>query len=861
MMLMHRLRLTPRATAASLTLLILLLAIVIAVNSPIPAINEQYGETSLRFVADKAWALFPGDCVNISWQTDGIESLHVEGRGEIGWGEKAFCPWINAKAAKFEVRTPDGLYREFQLRVHFLPDLLVYLTGIVGTLGSLGMAAYFLITNRLDRALNPRWVIVCLAALVVIGVSLRLNEPEPPRLDVDDGQVKVAMWAEKSSLVVPRECVDVGLSVVGAQSVRYAGEAVPLRDNAAQVRHCEHPGYAAMLEVTGLDGVERQYDLPLRVLWGSLAYAPVFFYVHLVALVLAALVYLPMAIEKARGTWLRREWSDFVALLGLTAAVLIVYLPFGFESVGQWEEWVSKAAFEHAHSEAFRGEYASRPFVDMPRTLATLIDSESFVGHHIVNCANIALLVILAYGVLRKLGVRRLYAYLIAALALAFPINDMMLATRYSTGTSSVLWIMLACFCALDFLDSNRWRSLAGCALALLLNMGTYEAGLALLLVMPFILWLRRGITSWRGINLALLFYLAVSLKAFWVLWLYATGRPVFATRTINALFSADASSQSSLFDGFTDGLANIYYQIYFGGWRTAFESLAVNDWWLPTLTAVCCLSGAAFYLSRQPDETPEPALRHIVQGALLGFALIVPATGIMVLLKGVPSAVAILVGRASNVMTYAPAAGAVSVFCLLLLLTAKLRDRHRRDLLLIALTMALLLPGMSKLFVAHGDLTDRAHAKARVFYQILTEVPLLEPNSYLMVMTTLSEQELAELGLIELYGGNMFASAISVLYPEPNAPEGFFCYAPFSCTRGLTGRFRWRWGAQARWHKTVVLELRPDLTVELVDKPAERYNWGVSIAYDPKRIIDFNAPLPPRAHSMLGGAIRRGAD
>ncbi len=245
------------------------------------------------------------------------------------------------------------------------------------------------------------------------------------------------------------------------------------------------------------------------------------------------------------------------------------------------------------------------------------------------------------------------------------------------------------------------------------------------------------------------------------------------------------------------------------------------------------------------------------MQSALLGFALIVPATGIMILLKGVPSAGAILVGRASNVMTYAPAAAAVAVFCLLLLLLARLRDRHKRDLLLIALTTALLLPGMSKLFAAHGNLTDRAHAKASVFYQILAESPLLEPNSYLMVMTTLSEQELADLGLIELYGGNMFASAISVLYPKPNAPEGFFCYAPFSCSRGLTGRFRWGREAQARWHKTVVLELRPDLTVELVEKPAERYNWGVSIAYDPKHIIDFNAPLPPRARTMLATAWR----
>ena len=185
--------LTPRVMAAILALLLLLLAIIIAANSPIPTINEQYGETSLRFNADRAWALFPGDCVNISWRVDGIESLYVEGRGEIGRGEKAYCPRINAKAAYFEVRTPDGLYREFMLRLHFLPDLLLYLAGLVGVVGSLGLAVYFLITNRLKRALNPRWVVVCLAALVVIGVFLRLSEPEPPRLDVDDGQVKVAM--------------------------------------------------------------------------------------------------------------------------------------------------------------------------------------------------------------------------------------------------------------------------------------------------------------------------------------------------------------------------------------------------------------------------------------------------------------------------------------------------------------------------------------------------------------------------------------------------------------------------------------------------------------------------------------------
>lgn len=259
--------LTWRASAVILSLLIALLLVVVAVSSRIPVIDERYGETTLHFTAARAWALFPGDCVTIAWSVEGIESLHIEERGEIGWGEKVYCPQINRTAARFAVRTPDGLQREFQLRIHFLPDLLLYLAGFVGTLGSLGMAAYFLLTNRMESALNPRWLLVCFAALAVTGTALRLNEAEPPQFYADDGQVKVAMWAEKSSLAVPHECVKVHVSATGARSVLFNGEAVGLADNLALVRHCDREGSTARLEVVGADSVARQYRLDFFVPW------------------------------------------------------------------------------------------------------------------------------------------------------------------------------------------------------------------------------------------------------------------------------------------------------------------------------------------------------------------------------------------------------------------------------------------------------------------------------------------------------------------------------------------------------------------------------------------------------------------
>ena len=851
---LRRLRLTWRATAIALACLALLWAI-IAAGAPAPLIEQRIGDTTLRFSADRAWALLPGDCVTAQWQVEGIESLYVEGQGVVGKGEQPFCPSARDRTARFDVRTPDGLYRQYELRVHFLPDLLIYLAAFVGATGSLALIAFFIIAHRLDRALNPRWVALAFAALVLMGTALRVNEPLPPRLDAIDGPVKVAMWADKSSLVVPRECADIGLSVVGAQSVRHEGEKVALRGNHGRIRHCDYSGRSATLHVVGADGSERRHELGLPALWASLADTPFYWYVNIAALVVAALLYLPMIVEKARNAWLRQERSDFAALGGLAAAALILYLPFGFDSIGQMEEWIAKSFFEHRANRIFAPEYPARPFSEMPRILATLIDSESFVGYHIVLCAIIAFQAMLAFGILRKLGARRLYAFLIAALMIAYPINDALLGMRFTPSSSSVMWLLLACFCALDWLESRRRRTLGGCAAALLFSVGAYESGLALVLVLPFVLWLRPGKACWRRVNLALMFGCAVALKLSWIVLLYATGRPVLYSDRFDGLFSTGALPKSQSLASFADMVADVYLRITIGGWRDAVAALAVNDWWLPTIGAVCCLAAVALYMARQRDDANEPTSRQALLAALGALALALPASSIALAHRGGSLAGEILDSFVRALFDYAPALAAVALVCLLLPLTKRLPDRRKRDLALIGLCMALLLPGMSRLFVIHGALTHSAHAKATVLFRTLEAAPRLEPDSYLLLVTTLSKEELTESDLVELASA-AFSAAISLLYSESEAPQGYFCIAPFSCSKGITGKFDWSDHA-SRWRDTAALELRPDLTVELVDNPAERFNWGISIDYDPQRIVDADAPLPPRARTMLATAWR----
>ena len=766
---MRPLRLTGLATAICLALLIALLTIVVALNSTAPVINEQYGITSLHFAADRAWALFAGDCVMISWRVDGIESLHIEGRGEIGWGEKAFCPQIKQTAARIEVRSPDGLQREFQLRIHFLPDLLLYLTGFVGSLGSLGLSAYFLLTKRMEKALNPRWLLLCLSTLIVIGVALRLNEPEPPRLYVNDGEVAVSMQAEKASLVFPQECLDVAFSVLGLQSLRFNGKDVSLTDNWARRQHCDIHGSAAVLEVVGTDGKTRQYELPMLVLLASLAQFPVFFYLSLVALLLASLVYVPYFYQKARTNWQLREWTDFLALAAFAFLVLMLYLPFGFDSAGHWEEW---ALWDYAESSSagFRKEFPTRFLLMLPISPAILTDIDSFIGLHLVQFALLTLQPTLVFGILRKLNLRVLYAFLIAALGFVYPANDLLLSPRFVINNASMFWLLLAAFCALDYLETPRRRTLLGVALALLFNVGSYEAGLAVIVALPFFLWLPRGNLGWRQLNLATLWVGAAVFKIGYIALLLVTDRPIYRSNLLDSQSTQGASlSEQNLFATFHEVLAQVYQQTFVEGWREAIAALADNHWLLPTTLSLLCLGALAARLARQDSPAKPLSWRHIGTGMLGGALLIIPAVSVLMWLP------AYNVGSMPRLYFYVPFGAAVAVFCLLLLLTGKIKKQRARDYALIALCLLLMLPALSRLFVQHELYTRSADKKALIYRQILELVPRPHPDTYLLMITPMSRAELADELISETTYNTVFTNAIRTLYADQCATRQLF--------------------------------------------------------------------------------------
>ncbi len=840
---MRPIRLNNRATAIALALLSVLLVAVIAVNSSPPLIHEQYGDTSLRFAADRAWALFPGDCVAIEWRVEGIEALFIEGRGEIGWGEKAFCPQIDGTEALFEVRTPDGLFREFKLRIHFLPDLLIYLAGFVGVLGSLGLAGYCLWTNQPQRPLNPRWWLVIAALLVVAGAAIRLAPVNPPVIDYADEQVRLRYWTKKSSLLFPRECLTAHWSVVGAELVSFNGDVYSTMDWRSRGRYCSEFAGVPTLTLQHADGATSSHSLSVDLLLPG-AGESAFIAFQSLGLLLAGLVFLPLLGRAVHTAWITRNWQDLGALAGFLGVLLLLYLPFGFDGAAHWEVWVNGAAVQGLDGVKHRGEEVSRFFALMPHILATLLDSESFIGFNLVHFALHFGKVAVFYIILRQLGARRLAAFLVAALFLAYPVNSGLMSLRSLPLNHSVFWLLVGLCLLLDWLRCPRRHSLLGVLLALLYNVASNETGFALLLVLPALWWLRGQHSRLLRLRATVLWALPAAFKVAYLLLLSATDRPMYNQGGLS--FGDDVPG------AVLDTLGWVYQLSFFDGWREAITSLAENHWLLPTLLALALVAGVALYLARQGSSAQAPSYRMIAAGWLAGALLVTPAVGVLMWFAGYR-------GDPWRMFFYVPIGAAVAVFCLLMLLTVKISNRRARDYALIALCLLLLLPGLSRLFVQHAATITAADRKSRILHEIVSLVPAPQAQAQLLIMTPLSRQAMRQLGIWELSEGATIDSALWLVYGE-RAPGGAtFCVLESHCGRVATDDLLlYAADRAAALQRTLLLHVDEDMQVTLIDDPAAWLGWDIDADYDPSRLYAADAPLPPRANSMLGPALRR---
>lgn len=319
-------KLDPNIALSVLAIAILLVLTIAYWRTPAPQVHIEYGESAIGVYADKAWTLLPGDCVQIHWEVDGSQSVHIEGVERREAGSEKFCPAIQSSNPRIELTDHlNDFYQSYQLEIHHLPDFVINLVAVAGLAFFGAVALYYLWRNDPSHRPSFRTLLLALLAIALCISLLRL-----------------------SGLYVTIE-----------------GVLATLRNI---FTHFRWQLLGALL-AGGL-----YVSLAMRMVWESLKY---------------------------------RKYSDILVVASFLLIVLLLYLPFGFNTIGHWEEWHGRAYLEGGlwAQQSYGSELSSRFWLFLLHMLAWLIESESFLGFNVIYALLLFGTVVSFYGILRQFHV------------------------------------------------------------------------------------------------------------------------------------------------------------------------------------------------------------------------------------------------------------------------------------------------------------------------------------------------------------------------------------------------------------------------------------------------------------------------
>ena len=345
-------------------------------------------------------------------------------------------------------------------------------------------------------------------------------------------------------------------------------------------------------------------------------------------LALAGIVFIPLLLDSIRQGLKHRRTQEFVAIAGFFVFLLFLYLPFGFDSAGQAEEWIFQAYLESRPS-TVSGELASRFWLLVPHAFANIIGVEIFAAYHIVNFLMFWGKLVLFYGILRQLKVVPFFGFLCAMLFMAYPVTSGLMSLRFFLMQFRIVSMMAALYLGLLFSEYPSRLRLAGIWLALLLNIGSYESAYAIVGIAP-LLWWRGGEKSARFKSiLTLIWYLFPASKAMYLLLLSSANRSYYGAH----LFGSTFESAQSVLDSashFMGILGNVYRHTFIHGWYEAVNALAQSSWLVATAAAIAFTGVVSACMALGTSEAMFPSKRQIGVAMLSGVLFVLPSVGIL---------------------------------------------------------------------------------------------------------------------------------------------------------------------------------------------------------------------------------------
>jgi len=717
-----------------------------------PQLTFEYAGTTANISADRAWVLFPNDCLKVRWEMDGSWPIHIDG---VAWqqsGEQAFCPTIFSPSPKIELTDHrNGFYRSYSLKTYYAPDVVANVLGLAALAFFPLTAAYYLWTNNLDRRPALPTIFLAMLALCLCLAALRIAGGP--------------------------------ITIVGA---------------------------VAMLR-----------GLFISAGWQYFGVAA------------AAVLYLSLTIQALWQGRKQRRVADFVVVSSFLLFIGLLYLPFGFDTIAQWEEWFSRSFFEGLYRERLYTELAHRFWFLLPQGMGLLLDTESFAGYNLCFALFLWGKLALFYGITRFFGVGQLFAYLITMLFAVYPVDSGLMNLRSFSLQYGTLSLLAAIYLVLHYMrNPTRWR-LAGTLLALAMSVGAYEAQYALILVFPLVWWYRIRKPWWREVNLTVVWYLVPALKLTYAVLLVLTGRGFYRS---NYVYTGSEFSDN-LIATTIDNLLAVYRRTFILGWSEALADLGRNSWLLLTFAIAALVGSVAWYLWKREQSQSYATERKMILGFLTGTLLIVPAVGVLIWFSYYSQDL-------WRLYLYVPGPAAIALFSLIALIASRLPSQRFRDPAIMILCLLFIVPGVSRLILQHEHFVVSANNKKRVLQQIVQIAPEMESKTRVLVISDMpTEIRLSK--HIEEMKSDMIGSALFVIHGGGVSGLGSMCLSAENCYPISN------WADHLS--DTLVFLLHDDLSLELVSEPKTIFSEFRGLTYDVTRLYNPDAPLPRRAYTMLG--------
>ncbi|MDE2952379.1 MAG: hypothetical protein OXT68_16645 [Chloroflexota bacterium] len=568
-------------------------------------------------------------------------------------------------------------------------------------------------------------------------------------------------------------------------------------------------------------------------------------------LVLAGLVFIPLVFEYCSRGIRKKLRADFLVIATFFAFILLLYLPYGFDSIGQYEEWVKRAFLEGRPSRISR-EVLGRFFLLYGDSLAESLDSNSFVGFHLLHLLMFCGKLTFFYGILRRLRVDKLSAFVTTIVFMVYPVNASLLSSRSFPLSLSTLALLAAINIALDYLREPGRLRLLGIWSALILTLFVYESAFVIILVVPLLWLLRRSGKTWQNFNMTMIWYLLPAFKIVYLLILAIGGLRFYGIQYVVGPIRADRNILENV-NYYVDVIAGVYRQVIWDGWREAIAAMGANTYLAHTLMAVALTAIVMLLLASDKRANALPSRRAAMFWLAGGLLFILPSIGVGMWIDKYQA-------EFWRLYIFVPSGASIALFGLLLLLTEPIRKGNIRKRLVIVMSLLLILPATSRLFVQHAHFHDSANAKASILWQIVEQAPHYDSKARLVLLTNMSLDKLSELGIDELWS-HMFDSAIYLLYGESRPMVSSLCILGGTCSTNDIDESLQYLDTDTDYSDIVIFRLNDDLTVELLPELPSELGGSSKSSYNPGRLIDAAAPMPPRALTMLASARRAPAN